>query len=307
MARSLQDAPHGQTPWQGLKPKPPAQFSQWPFYYASLQCNWVYWYVDPETARPYVEQANGNPTGLRVALFPVEEHGITVDKAVVLLNFQRYTAHYTNALGTTNEVEFNVIAYPANRSPGVPYMPLKDFLDGKDQTKTLGHLRLHVAADNEVAVEAGRAVFGEPKFFGQFVYDVPTLNGPPNCDWKVRLVNPENGNEFVYDMHAALAGLEFWPTNCTPIPEFATGLGRTVWTRWTIAGQFQTAMLDRDQDRQRVSLRIGDNDFVMSRDLRALIGDHNPAVAAQTFVSLPACIEPEGFYVDGIDREDAYG
>lgn len=127
----------GRTPWRGLKRTLPAQFAQWPFYYASLQCNWVYWYTDLDVARAYVEEANGKPAGFRVARFPVAEDNKTVDKAVVLLNFQRYTAHYSNALGATNEVEFNIVAYAGNRSPGVPYMPLSDFLNGKDQTKTL--------------------------------------------------------------------------------------------------------------------------------------------------------------------------
>lgn len=289
---------HGQTEWTGLKPKPPADFAEWPFYYASLQCNWVYWYTDIETARPYVEGPVGAPTGLRVARFPVKTGRKTVDKAVVLLNFQRYTAHYDNALGTTNEVEFNVIAYPANRSPAVPYMPLADFLRGKDQTKTLGHLRLHVAADNAIAVKAGREVFGEPKFLGDFVYQAPTLNAAPSREWKVRLIDPADKDKSVYDMKADFDGLAFWPTNCTPIPEFALGLGRTVMTRWTIMGQFLTAMLDSAEDRKRVKLKIGANDFVMTKDMRALIGEKNPAVAAQSFTSLPACAEPEGFYID---------
>lgn len=297
----------GQTPWEGLKPTPPADFAQWPFYYASLQCNWVYWYADLDVARGFVEDSGGKPTGLRAARFPVAQGKKTVDKAVVLLNFQRYTAHYTNALGTTNEVEFNVVAYPENRAPGVPYMPLERFLNGKDQTKTLGHLRLHVAADNAIAVKAGREVFGEPKFVGQFVYEAPTLNGPPSADWKVRLVNPENADEFVYDMDADFAGLPFWPTNCTPIPEFALGLGRTVMTRWTIMGQFMTAMLEEKEDQKRVKLKIGANDFSMTEDMRALIGEKNRAVAAQSFTSLPACAEPEGFYVDAMDRNGLYG
>ena len=306
-------APKGQTPWKGLAPSLPAQFAQWPFYYASLQCNWVYWYTDIETARPYVEEQNGKPTGLKVSAFPVKEGKKIVDKAVVLLNFQRYTAHYTNALGTTNEVEFNIVAHPANREPGVPYMPIEDWLNGMDQTKTLGHLRIHVAADNKVAVQAGREVFGEPKFYGIFNYNVPTLNAAPSRLWQTELINPDNGNEIVYDLVADFGDegafdkvTPFWPTQCTPIPEFACGLGRTVWTRWTIMGQFMTAML-KGKERDRVKLKIGKNDFVMTKDMRALIGEKNRPVAAQTFSSVPACVEPEGFWVDGIDREDAYG
>ena len=298
MAKSKSKPPKGQTPLGGLMPKPPKNFDQWPFYYASLQCQWVYWYTDIEAAEPYVKG-----TGLKVAQFPTDEG----NKAVVLLNFQRYSAHYNNSMGLCNEVEFNLVAYPANREPGVPFMTVEEWLNGDDQTKTLGHLRVHVAADNAVAVEAGRAAFGEPKFLGNFVYDVPTLNAKPNYDWKIRLVNPENPDEYVYDMFADFKTMDFWPTQCTPIPEFACGLGRTVWTRWTIMGQFQTAMLSTARDKKRVKLKIGDNDFQMTKDMRALIGDKNQPIACQTFDSIPGCIEPLGFYVDGINRDDTYG
>lgn len=296
-----------QTPATGVMPKLPEKFDTFPFYYASLQCQWMYWYTTVEAAEPFVKG-----TGLCVAKFP-DENG--EDKAVILLNFQRYTAHYDNSLGTVNEVEFNLLAYPKNRAPGVPKMPLREYLQGRDQTKTIGHLRLHVAADNEVAVEAGRAVFGEPKFFGKFNYKVPALNAKwvgdpkmPPTKWWIQLVNPDDPETFVYDLTADFASLEGrqWArTNCTPIPEYATGLGRTVWTRWTIVGLFETAMLTDEAGRKAAEgykLKIGDNDFPMTRDMRAIFTDLTP-VAAQIFDSPPACIEPRGFYVDAIDED----
>lgn len=287
-----------QTPATGVMPKLPEKFDTFPFYYASLQCQWVYWYIPPEAAEPFVKG-----TGLCVARFPDAEGR---ERAVVLLNFQRYTAHYDNALGTVNEVEFNLLAYPANRVPEVPSMSLTEYLHGRDQTKTLGHLRVHVAADNKVAVEAGRKVFGEPKFYGEFRYTVPALNArlvgdPPvqSETWDISLVNPEDPETLVYRLKANFGGFHWTPTNCTPIPEFATGLGRTVWTRWTIVGLFQTAILTQVQ-RARIKLEIGDNDFAMTRDMRVLFAGAEP-VAAQVFESPPACIEPRGFYVDAIE------
>ena len=106
-----------QTDVTGVMPKLPEQFDTFPFYYASLQCQWMYWYTSIEAARPFVEG-----TGLCVAEFS-DENGD--DKAVILLNFQRYTAHYDNALGFVNEVEFNLLTYPSNRVPGVPKMTLE--------------------------------------------------------------------------------------------------------------------------------------------------------------------------------------
>jgi hypothetical protein len=299
----------GQTPVTGVMPELPKKFDTFPFYYASLQCQWVYWYTTIEAAEPFVEG-----TGLAVARFPVDVgDGKTEDRAVILLNFQRYTAHYDTALGVTNEVEFNLIAYPKNRSPGVPYLPLQDYLHGRDQTKTLGHLRLHVAADAPIAVEAGREVFGEPKFVGHFNYKVPSLNAKPLDEsgskvshiWNIELIDPDDKEDFVYRLNSDFTGFPWVETNCTPIPEFATGLGRTVWTHWTIVGVFNTCMLDVDRQR-RIALKIGKNDFAMTRDMRALFTDKT-AVAAQTFESPPACIEPRGFYVDAIDRDDLYG
>ncbi len=298
-----------QTPATGVMPKLPKQFDTFPFMYASLQCQWVYWYTSIEAAEPFVEG-----TGLSVARFPVEgKGGKTEDRAVVLLNFQRYTAHYDNSLGTTNEVEFNLLAYPTNRAPGVPKMPLWEYLHGRDQTKTIGHLRIHVAADNKVAVQAGREVFGEPKFYGVFNYVVPSLNAkmtddvPPSQkhQWQIELVNPDDKDSFVYRLDTDFSGYAWNKTNCTPIPEFATGLGRTVWTRWTIVGLFDTLMLS-DTQKAGIKLEIGKNDFPMTRDMRALFKGATPA-AAQIFESPPACIEPRGFYVDAIDQDRHHG
>ncbi len=286
-------------------PKLPKEFSSFPFYYASLQCQWVYWYTTVEAAEPFVKG-----TGLCVARFPViNAKGEQEDRAVLVLNFQRYTSHYSNALGTTNEVEFNLLAYPANRTPGVPKMPLWEYLHGNDQTGTIGHLRLHVAADNKVAVEAGREVFGEPKFYGVFNYEVPSLNAPMTDSipptqvqkWRIQLVNPDDPDDFVYRLRSDFTGYQWTRTDSTPIPEFATGLGRTVWTKWTIVGLFDTAMLT-DAQAAGIKLEIGRNDFAMTRDMRALFTDLAP-VAAQMFESPPACIEPRGFYVDTIDRD----
>ncbi|AZL60758.1 hypothetical protein EI545_19190 [Tabrizicola piscis] len=305
MTKPKESPGRGQLPESGIMPKLPQQFSSFPFYYASLQCQWIYWYTSVEAAEPYVKG-----TGLRVARFPVKnEKGEDEDRAVIVLNFQRYTSHYSNGLGTTNEVEFNLLAYPANRVPGVPKMPLWEYLYGNDQTETIGHLRLHVAADNKVAVEAGREVFGEPKFYGVFNYEVPSLNAPMSTGipptqiqkWRIQLVSPDDPDDFVYRLQSDFTGYQWTKTDSTPIPEFATGLGRTVWTRWTIVGLFDTAILTGAQA-AGIRLEIGKNDFPMTKDMRALFKDMTP-VAAQIFESPPACIEPRGFYMDVLDQD----
>jgi hypothetical protein len=107
---------------------------------------------------------------------------------------------------------------------------------------------------------------------------------------------------FVYRLDTDFTGYRWTKTNCTPIPEFATGLGRTVWTYWTIVGIFDTAMIESDAQKDTIRLQIGKNTFCMTKDMRKLFAGATPA-AVQTFESPPACIEPRGYYVDAIDRD----
>jgi hypothetical protein len=261
-----------------------------PFYYASLQCLWVFWQTEYRLAQKYVQG-----TGLQVANFD--------GKAVAVLNFQRYTAELNQLLASVNEVEFNLVVYPANREPNVPMLSLKDWLAGEDQTKTIGHFRLHVAADNQPAVDAGRGAFGEPKFLSTFTYTVPSLNGSPADKWDTQLndpnqppdpKNPHDPNKYIYRLVGDFTNNSFRPVDPSPIPEFATGLGPTVMTYWDILGDFHHCDL---ADPAPVNLSIGNSKHPMVADLRKLIGA-NEAVAVQTFTSRPVCIEPRGSYLE---------
>lgn len=147
---------------------PIPQYLSMPFYYATLQTHWVYVPVSAELA----EKALAG-TGCEPYIF-------TDHKAVAVINFQRYLSTANSYLGTTNEVEFNLIAYPRSAGDRVASsMTLAQYAYGEDLQKVIGQFRLHVPADNVGAVLAGRDLFGEPKFVSAFATAVPSLNNPP--------------------------------------------------------------------------------------------------------------------------------
>lgn len=140
-----------------------------PFYYASLQTHWLYFPVELELARKALSKTACEP-------FVFSD----LDTAVAVLNFQRYTSTGNSYLGTTVEVEFNILAFPTSQRGRVPTsMTLMKYLYGEDYQKVIGPFRLHVPASSAVAVSAGRALFGEPKFVSLFETAVPSLNNPP--------------------------------------------------------------------------------------------------------------------------------
>jgi hypothetical protein len=140
-----------------------------PFYYASLQTHWLYFPVDLELSRKALSK-----TGCEPYVFS------DLGTAVAVLNFQRYTSTASSYLGTTVEVELNILAFPrSERRRVASSTTLSQYLYGEDYQKVIGPFRLHVPASNPGAVTAGRELFGEPKFVSFFVTAVPSLNDPP--------------------------------------------------------------------------------------------------------------------------------
>ena len=289
-------------------------YLNFPFHYASLQCQWVFWEVPLDAAQAALGRAAAFDTGLEVVPFTTAGGGRT---AGAVINFQRYTAHLPNALATTNEIEFNLLCRPRS-APLTPSLSLADYMHGLDQTGTVGQLRLHVGADNAFAVEAGKVGFGENKFFAKFLYTAPTLNDPHGGGtWRTRLYDPaliveKDGmdaaapgadNDFVYALDADLAGLTTVPVATTPLTEFALGLGRTVVTRWTLLGAFQSVILG-EGDAGRVRFTLGPDRAAAPEACKALRVDlagliaGRPAFGVQTFDPAPVCFEPPGYFLD---------
>lgn len=101
------------------------------------------------------------------------------DKAYLVLKPMVYMATFGNQTpklnGTqaTSEIEFNVLVHPKSRRQ--PEISFKQFMRLKT-VGNIGGLRLEVVADGEIAVAAGREVYGEHKFLAETTYSFPTPN-----------------------------------------------------------------------------------------------------------------------------------
>src|SRR6478672_7718125 len=166
-----------QVPWKELMPEQPEQFKM-PFWYSSLQSFWLYFPARRDLVEALLPELPARH-GLRLA-----EFDDLPDRALVSLDFQAYTSGGNNYLGFTHEVEFNVYVYPESRLPSVPLMSVRDYLLGRDQTKTIGGFRLHVPCDNPNAVHAGQQNFGERKWRAAFDDSIPSLHTAGGTAWQ---------------------------------------------------------------------------------------------------------------------------
>jgi hypothetical protein len=265
----------------GGKFPPPNPDYGMPFYYASLMTFWVYYQVDLDVLRPHTGDAyvaaNIGGTGL------------------VVVNPQLYTSSFNNGQELTTETEFNIVVHPVSGGDRAPAkMALADYLIGADQTKLLGNLRLHVACDDPIAVAAGRAVFGEPKFLTTFVYNVPSVNAAGQVTWSWKCNDPNQKDQFIFDLELAALNGVAQPANPSPITGYTYLDGRPVGSRWNPLGQYQHYDIT---DPSRVVISFGGSAHPMRSDMQEIIGS-SPAVAVQVVSSPPACIESGPFYAD---------
>lgn len=260
-------------------------FARVPFYYAALSSLFLYYKVDRARVEPHLEG-----TGLKPALMD--------GKAVVNIDFQRYLSSGNSYLERTVEVEFNIVSYPASREPGVPKLSLKDFLAGQDLTKTIGNYRLHVAADDEMAVKAGKKFYGEAKFYATFEYEVPDLNSPDTTTWQFTCNDDEKNP--IFSVQADISMLPALASNMSPLVDFSMltidkGKKTKLDESWrNLLGFFQTFYPDR---RSTITLKYGGSQKRMRYDMEKIIGS-SPCVGVQLFQSSPVCIESRAFYVN---------
>lgn len=255
-----------------------------PFYYASLDSFWAYYQVDADKLVPYLEH-----TGLMPAMFE--------GKALVNINFQRYTSHLPQVLSTVTEVEFNLVSYPASQKRGVPTLSVDDYLSGQDQTKLIGNYRLHVAADNQFAVTAGIEAFGEPKFFTTFTNTtVPALNDPTVTTWTIECDDPNDkaAGRFIFRLLTNPVTLRPQAQSLSPITGYTLYNKRLLGTRWNLFGAYSSATHVKSE---LVQLTFGASPNPMRLDMQKLIGS-TQAYALQHFASPPAATEGRGYYVE---------
>lgn len=292
-----------------------------PFYYDAVSLFWNYYSVPIERVERHLKG-----TGLKAARFTDLE---TKDHVIVSLNFQNYMSNLGFKLATVVEVEFNIHCYPASREQDTPLMPFKEYLMGQEQTKLIGGFRLHVPADDENAVKAGKLTFGERKFLTSFTFNVPVANNP----------NPPKGEEWpwdytvfdkpvdackkkaktpdvIYRLRANLNSLgRPVMTNPSPLtlysllpggPDHPPGYGKLDVSRWNILGRDQT-WFDTDKrswkdkkGRKQPIVRVdcGKSKHPMRKDTQNIIGN-TPACAVRYFQSAPAAIENRALWADG--------
>lgn len=297
----------GQTPYSKILPPTPQGY-QSPWYYASLQSFWLYYLVDPavmSTRLAKVHAANE----LEVALFDVGNQKF----ALASLDLQRYTGQGPDYLESTTELEFNIYVYPKVREPDVPEIDLDHYLQGWEQTKTIGGYRLHVPCDDENAVKAGRGLYGEPKYLAVLDYNVPSVNGPPyppTTTWTYSVytdkndANPPVKGDLCFELVCDLTGAPSAPGDASPLIEYGavkddTGTMRLIANFWDFYGPFDTYHLSDLDPPGRTTLKLGSTSdprgAELIADLKLLIGQSQP-VAAQVFTSSPVSAETRGFF-----------
>ena len=285
-----------------------------PFYYASLSSLKVYYVVEAAALVPFLKG-----TTLEVARFDGLGEGV----GVVSAEFQNYTGHGGTLLETCNEIEFNVLSYPASRRATVPLVSLEDFIKGMEQTKTIGGFRIFVPCDNPFAIRAGREVFGEAKFAATFDFKLPSLNLPEQKTWSYSVydVPPADaapgsktpGREHL--IYTQTADLESLPSdnNGNPssivlysmFPELPNGgvAGangysgqRLIGSLWNIFNVDRVYKLDK-AGQEKVRIDFGTSPHPMRTDVQKIIGSA-PPVYVQVYQSDPAAVENRAFYVD---------
>ena len=259
-----------------------------PFYYASISSFWIYFEVDPGLLRPFL-----NNTGLAPAIFE--------GKGLVNLNFQNYTAHNGNSLAATDELEFNIVAYPEAREDDVPSFPAECFLLGEDQTKTLGHYRLHVPCDNKFAVAAGKTLYGENKFVAGFSYTVPSLNLPTAKTWQYT-IKDQSGIE-ILSVNADIEGVSFATANPATIINYSMLNSRLVGSRRNLWATVENYFPLSKGDAKKIDVHIGDSTFhQMASDLATILGRDSKGnaeakpVAVQVIQTPPVIAESRPYF-----------
>jgi len=256
-----------------------------PFYYAALTNCGVYYLVDPARLASYLKN-----TRLEPALFD--------KRGCVSFNYQLYVSHFSTGASITQEIELSIVAYPQADAAHVPPITLAQYLRGEEQTKNMGHHRVHVPCDNDLAIQAGETLFGEPKFKTNFAINMPSLNSPEVKTWQISCRDPQKPNSpkgDIFSCEIDLQGLNSEAGNFSPTTEYGTYQGQPIAARWNILLPYATYLLAGNQ-RRRVQLSYGQSTHPMRKDMQNLIGDA-PAAAVQIFQSPPIAIQSRAFYV----------
>jgi hypothetical protein len=151
-------------------PPIPAPFSL-PFFYGTFTNIGFDYLIDDSAGQNSVRELLSEDAAGR-HLWPASFTGAMC----VSFNYQLYFAQFGNGTGITQEIELNVVAYPEAATGTVPDLTYLQYVHGEDQTRALGFCRTHVACDSQVAIDAGVALFNEPKHKASFQHTLPVPN-----------------------------------------------------------------------------------------------------------------------------------
>ncbi|MGW1975555.1 hypothetical protein [Streptomyces sp. NPDC001889] len=265
-----------------------------PFHYGALHNIGVDHLVDPGPVRAALAAHHPDLTAADFG-----------GRACVTLNYQLYFAQYPNGGGITQEIEYSVVAHPTASAGRLARLSYEEYARGYDQTKLLGIARLHVLCDNPLAIAAGTALFGEPKYPAWFRAAMPSPNGPAGESWDIvckEAVASESGDGIdrrdrtLFSLSADLTGLPGTPVNSTPITGYGTDAGGR-----PLAGPLHVYQPYRffplaAADAGRVRLTVHDSGSRIGTDIAALVGGA-PAAGAWSFQSAPVAAHHRPYYV----------
>ncbi|GGZ46773.1 hypothetical protein GCM10010387_46540 [Streptomyces inusitatus] len=276
-----------------------------PFHYGALHNIGVDHLVDPAPVRALLAERHPD---LSAADFD--------GRACVTLNYQLYFAQYPNGAAVIQEIEYSVVAYPAASAGRLARLSYGQYARGYDQTKLLGIARLHVLCDSALAIAAGTALYGEPKYPAWFEVTMPSLNGPGGDAWDIvckEAVLAGDGIERrerpLISLSAELAGLPRIPVNNTPVTGYGVdAAGRPLAGPMNVYQPYQYIPLGEGTEggeaAGRVRLRVHEPSSPVGADVSALIGDGS-AAGVWTYQSAPVAAHNRPYYVPRAGREQA--
>lgn len=194
----------------------------------------------------------------------------------------------------TQEIELNILAYPSGLANIVASVSFRQFVLGDEQSKIFGNHRVWVPCDADLAINAGKELFGEPKFKTSFAISIPSLNDPTVTTWNFTCQDPANPKTAIFTCTADLRGFDSVFSNPAPHTEYGSVGGRMIGCRWNVLSPYQTCFLDAS-DSTRVTLTIGTSAHPMASDMKALIGS-TPAAAVRSFQSASAATQSRAYY-----------
>lgn len=162
-----------------LSPLPPGRVREADFFYAQQTCLWIFFAVPLTVLDEHLQSqstSNISALGFAPAVFA---NDATVGYVVLKPMF--FTAQYGKqrsgepGFSFTSDLELAVLVAlePRQQVTGT----FSTFLrDPARSAPKVGQYRLGVISDNKIAVDKGRANFGEHKFMGKFLYDYATPN-----------------------------------------------------------------------------------------------------------------------------------